>query len=292
MENVSVFDRACLIQLSTSVWQGTRMIEQNLMRRVNDNSDWLRGRKYLIDPELLAPVRLVAGRARKLVQKHALPFPIQSVYLIPKESLDAIDGQLNILKANFRAEVLGFENRYAEARRQAQEMLGELFDESDYPVDILGRFRFSWRFLSMEVPGRSTLLSPEIYEREKRKFQDMMAETRDLARSALREEFARVVESLARRLSADGDRPRMLTPKMYERMQEFLDGLDARNIFEDERLRDLTVQARQLIGNAASGGLGSNDFIRRRVKQEMARLQSAVEEAVEELPRRRIRLAV
>ena len=292
MENAPVFDRACLIQLSTSVWQGTRMIEQNLMRRVNDNSEWLRGRKYLIDPELLAPVRLVAGRARKLVQKHALPFPIQSVYLIPKDSLDVVDTQLNDFKMAFSAEVLTFENRYAEARRQAKEMLGDLFDDADYPVDILPRFGFSWRFLSMEVPGRSTLLSPEIYEREKRKFQDMMEETRDLARTALREEFACVVESLARRLSADGDRPRMLTPKMYERMQEFLDGLDARNIFEDDRLRELTLQARQLIGNAASGDLGSNEFIRRRVQQEMARLKSAVEEAVEDLPRRRIRLAV
>ena len=124
MENLSVFDRACLIQLSTSVWQGSRMIDPSLMQRVNNNSDWLRGRKYLIDPELLAPVRLVAGRARKLVQKHALPFPIQSVYLIPKDSLGAIDDRLNELKTTFRAEVLRFENQYIDARCQAREMLG------------------------------------------------------------------------------------------------------------------------------------------------------------------------
>lgn len=292
MENSAVFDRACLIQLSTSVWQGSRMIDPSLMRRINDNSDWLRGRKYLIDPELLAPVRLVAGRARKLLQKHALPFPVPSVHLIPKESLDTVDAQLSDLKTAFQAEVVNFENQYVDARRQAREILGELFDDADYPVDILPRFGFTWRFLAVEVPGKSTLLSPEIYAREKQKFQDMMAETRELAQTALREEFAQVVESLSRRLTADGGRPRMLTPKMFERMSEFLDSLDARNIFEDERLRDLMVQARQLIGSAASGDPGDNAFIRRRVQNEMTRLKNAVEEAVEELPRRRLRLAV
>ncbi|WP_373501946.1 hypothetical protein [Desulfococcus sp.] len=192
----------------------------------------------------------------------------------------------------FQAEVLNFENQYVDARRQARKILGELFDDADYPVDILPRFGFTWRFLAIEVPGRSTLLSPEIYEREKRKFQDMMTETRDLAQAALREEFAQVVESLSRRLSSDGDRPRMLTPKMFERMSEFLDSLDARNIFEDDQLRELTMQARQLIGNAASGDHWSNIFIRRRVQMEMAGLRAAVESAVEELPRRRLRMAV
>jgi len=148
---------------------------------------------------------LVAGRTRKLLQKHALPFPVPSVHLIPKESLDTVDAQLSDLKTAFQAEVVNFENQYVDARRQAREILGELFDDADYPVDILPRFGFTWRFLAVEVPGKSTLLSPEIYAREKQKFQDMMAETRELAQTALREEFAQVVESLSRRLTAHAD---------------------------------------------------------------------------------------
>ena len=79
-----VFQRACLIQLSTAVWQGSRQIDQHLLEKINANSDWLRGRKYLIDPEILMPVRTIAGQARNAVAKYSYSFPIPSVYLIPK----------------------------------------------------------------------------------------------------------------------------------------------------------------------------------------------------------------
>ena len=42
--------------------------------------------------------------------------------------------------------------------------------------------------------GKSTVLPLKIYEREKEKFQSMMDETREIASSALREEFAKIVK--------------------------------------------------------------------------------------------------
>ncbi len=39
----------------------------------------------------------------------------------------------------------------------------------------------------MDVPGKSGILSPELYEREKEKFHTLMEETRELATVALRE---------------------------------------------------------------------------------------------------------
>ena len=63
-----VFQRACLIQLTTAVWQGSRQLDQHLLEKINPtNSDWLRGRKYLIDPEVLSPVRSIASQARHAV---------------------------------------------------------------------------------------------------------------------------------------------------------------------------------------------------------------------------------
>ena len=48
----NVFRKACLIQLSTSTWMGSKMLDQSHMTKVSSNSEWLRGRKFLINPEL------------------------------------------------------------------------------------------------------------------------------------------------------------------------------------------------------------------------------------------------
>jgi len=140
-----VFQRACLIQLTTAVWQGSRQIEQHLLEKINpNNSDWLRGRKYLIDPEVLSPVRSIANQARHAVAKYSYSFPIPSVYLTPKDNLAGIDEQLREHKKQFETEVMKFEALYTDARYKARQVLGKLFNEADYPNDILSKFRFEW----------------------------------------------------------------------------------------------------------------------------------------------------
>ena len=89
-----------------------------------------------------------------------------------------IDERLQEYKERFWVKVAEFEQMYDAARQEAKTILKDLFNESDYPADISSKFRFEWRFLVLDVPGKSKLLSPEIYEREKKKFEDLMTETR------------------------------------------------------------------------------------------------------------------
>ena len=105
-----------------------------MLEKINANSDWLRGRKYLIDPEILLPVRTIAGQARNAVAKYSYSFPIPSVYLIPKENLAGIDEQLQEFQIKFQTEVMKFEDAYSDARYQARQVLGKLFNEADYPI--------------------------------------------------------------------------------------------------------------------------------------------------------------
>ena len=60
----NIFQKACLIQLSTSCWQGSRMLDAAIMEQIG-NSEWLKGRKYLVNPETLNPIRAVISRTRK-----------------------------------------------------------------------------------------------------------------------------------------------------------------------------------------------------------------------------------
>jgi len=292
MDYKDIFKKACLIQLSTSIWQGTRTLEPALMGKMGQNNEWLKARKLLIRPEILGPIKTAAHQARNMTQQFALPFPITSIYLISKESLGYVDGRLEEFKQRFWSKVHDFEDQYELAREEAKEILGELFDESDYPEDISRKFNFEWRFITIDVPGKSKILTPEIYEREQQKFISMMDEARELAVSALREEFGEIVHGLVERLSGSNGNLKTVKASMLNKMNEFLDGFGSKNIFNDDRLAELVEQAKSVMAGVSPYGLQYNKSIRERIAQDMGQLKSAIDEAVEDAPRRKIRMAV
>ncbi len=286
MSNENIFKRSCLIQLSTSIWQGSRAIEPALLEQ---NNEWLKARKLLINPELLGPIRTCAHQARKTVQQYSLPFPITSIYLVPKETLSMIDERLNAFKERFWNKVNDFVDQYELAREDARSILGDFFDETDYPENIITKFNFEWRFLILGLPGKTGVLSPEIYEREKQKFVTLMEETRDLAMAALRGEFGEIISHLLERL--DG-KPKTVKSSMLNRLKDFLDAFDTRNVFQDEVLHQLVQEAKAVVNGISPYGLQYNEGMRNRIVEDMNRLRQAVDEAIEDIPRRKLRMAV
>ena len=292
MDDTNIFQKACLIQLSTSVWQGACKLDPNVLKKVGSKSDWLRGSKDLINPELLGPVRKTANQARNEIKIHSLPFPIHSIDLISKESLTDIDKNLERYKNEFWNKVHDFELIYESAKEEAKEFLGELYNDADYPIDIMRKFRFEWRFLILDIPGESSILPPEIYEKEKEKFQSMMDETRSLAITALREEFAQIVHGIAEKLNMDSTQPRVIRSSMFKKFESFLSDFGNRNIFDDGRLGDLAEQAKSIISGVSVNDIKNNDIMRRKIKNEMNIIRDAIDSAIEDMPRRKIRMAV
>jgi hypothetical protein len=65
----------------------------------------------------------------------------------------------------------------------------------------------------------------------------------------------------------------------------------SRNIFEDQVLVELSQQARDLIDGVSPGGIKKNDVMRQKIKNEMNELKLAIDAAIEDMPRRKIRMA-
>lgn len=291
---MNIFNQACLVQLATSCWNGTKALDQSVMesRFTGSESEWLSGRKCLVNPESISPIKAVVGRARTFLDKLALPFPIKGLTLVPKEMLTRIDNGLEEIKEDFLAEVELFVLGYEDERKKAEKSLGELFNEADYPIEIRQRFRFEWRFLTMDVPGKSGILSPEIYEREKEKFKAMMDETRELAIVALREEFSGLVDHMLERLTGEEDgKPKRFKASMLDKMQGFLSTFDDRNLFDDKALTDLVNTAKTIVTDVSADKLRENSKLRSRIGSKMGTLKQAVDKTLEDLPRRKIRLA-
>lgn len=287
----NIFRHGCLLQLKTSCWTGSKALEPSALEQLGD-SEWLRGKKHLVDPEHLGPIKTVAQKARKFLTKNALPFPLASLTLIPKDSITRIEAGLRDLEMEYWDRVMVFTERYEQAREEAKSILGELFRDTDYPVDIQEKFRFEWRYVMLDVPNEASVLPPEIYEREKEKFQNLMEETRESALLALREEFAGLIGHMVDRLGMDNEgKPKILRSSMIDNLNEFFASFEDRNLFQDDELLAMIEQAKAIINDVHSPyALKYNEALRQKVADDMARLKVAVEDSIEDLPRRRIRL--
>jgi hypothetical protein len=78
---------------------------------------------------------------------------------------------------------------------------------------------------------------------------------------------------------------------MFNKLRDFLDDFGTRNIFEDNVLVELSEQARELIERVSPDGIKKNDVMRQRIKNGMDELKSAIDAAIEDMPRRKIRMA-
>ena len=243
-EYEKVFKKACLIQLTSSVWMGSKMLDQNYMNKVSANSEWLRGRKFLINPELLGPLHTSSHQSRDLVKRYSLPFPITGLYLIPKESLSFVDERLKFQKEKYEEKVEAFIACYDVAREEAKRHLGELFNESDYPLDIRTKFKFDWRFLASRRSDQGKHLVAGNLSKRGRKIFAMMSEARDLAAITLREEFADIVAGLVDKLGSTSSQPKTIKSSMFNSLHEFINDLTTKNIFDDKKLMELAKIAK------------------------------------------------
>jgi len=294
-DSKEVFQKACLIQLSASIWMGSRMLGQEVMEQIGQ-SEWLRGRKYLVNPELLGPIHTVMHQARNEVGRHSLPFPITSLSLIPKESLASVDEALQGYETRYWGKVGDFIAQYDAAREEAERILGHLFDENDYPRDISKKFKFEWRFLTIDLPKQSKILTPAIYKREKEKFEQLMTETRDMATEALASELGDIVENLIERLNGNGNgkgkgKAKAINSAMLNKMRDFLDAFTTRNVFDDNKLNEVVSQANAALMGISAYGLKYNDVLKQRIVNAMGGIKETVDNILVDLPRRKIQLA-
>ena len=168
--------------------------------------------------------------------------------------------------------------------------LGELFSETDYPIDIRNKFSFIWRFVILDVPnGKTAILAPEVYEREKEKFLHTMEEARQLAVQSLREEFAGMIERITERFSTNGGAPKIFKNSTVNNFYEYFETFKQRNIFKDRELEEIVARAQAILGGKSAEDIRNNENLKNRIGTSMQEVEKAMAE-VFTMPRRKINM--
>ena len=288
-----MLENALLFLIETSCWKAQLKIDpRNLAEDVNP--DAVRATKRLLAGDHLKPLTSLISQARRYLREKALPFPMEGVHLVPQGMLGEVDEKMKEIQAAYHAATDAFLAEYPSLIEQAAAALGRLFDPSDYPcaAKVASKFGFGWRYFHITVPnGQFSLLSPEMYERERRKLLDTIEEARSLSVTALRSQFAGLVDHLVDRLTGtDGDgRPKIFKASTVENLSDFIRTFENRNIFADEELQRLVAKANAALAGAAPEDIRNDHSLRDIVRSRMNDVHAEIDK-IHPPPRRRLDL--
>ncbi len=273
MENI--FEKGVLVQLAISIWTGRAKVDPKIISEVAD-PEFHRASKLLIDRDYMKPIEQNRSEARHFVYRKTLPFPITGILFIPRQMLLEVDEELTRQKNSFNEAVTDFISQYKSYVEMAKDHLKGLWNQDDYPQNIAGKFDFQWMFFNIDAPGKKSLITPEIYDREVHKFQQTMLEFQETAVATLRATFAEMVDHLVDRLDND----KVFRDSSVNHFKEFLEDFQKLDIANDTEIRELVDRCRELLSGTRPQDLRDNELLKRHVSEKMGEIKNIIDTKV------------
>jgi hypothetical protein len=219
-----------------------------------------------------------------------LPFPEPGVRLIKQGKLDEFAATMADYRAELDDAVANLDRHYGDLRRAAATRLGALYNPSDYPETLIGLFGVAWDYPNVEPPDYLVRLSPGLYAQEQERVRARFEEAVRLAEQAFAEEFARLVEHLAERITGAGDDggPKVFRDSAVGNLGDFFGRFRELNVRSNDQLDELVERAQAAVRGVGAQDLRDSDDLRRRVSQQLSQVQTVLDGMLVERPRRRI----
>jgi len=217
------------------------------------------GHERLIAKDKLDPLRKLEGEARRIIEKHTLPFKlIPGSRFTPRTNRKPMLEKLDDIRERFYAAVKEFMAGYEQNKRDQMEVLRQALAEASgsHSVADAAMDRIGWRY-----PGKETVrarfsigwtmhsIAPPIdgqdvdAQKQGNAVRDSIVQMIDNVRQRLSEKVASIVE-----LASTGGK---ITARTYNSATALCDRLEAMNIFHDSGLTNALARVRNAINQAA-----------------------------------------
>jgi len=235
-------------------------------------------------------VTAIRGKIQAYGKGLSLPYPEPGIRLIRQDKVEEFAAQMADFRVELDDAVRNLDRHYGELKRAAVERLGSLYNPSDYPETLVGLFAVAWDFPSVEPPDYLMQLSPALYEQERARMEARFEEAVRLAERAFTEEFARLVEHLAERVTGVGEdgQPKVFRDSAVNNLAEFFARFRELNVRSNEQLDELVERAQRAVRGVDAQELRDSGGLRQRVATQLSQVQSALDGMLVERPRRRI----
>jgi hypothetical protein len=264
----------------------------NSQVEVDTDKSLIRVSKHLLDSQELRAVANFDGEIRSYLYDTCLPFDA-GIHLCPLALLEQMEAKLRDFAARRREVVAAFLEAYPRLCQDAANRLRSLYNPGDYPpVEYVEQqFTFRWQYISFGVPDQLREISTKIWQEEREKAAQVMAEAGDEIQQVLRAAMAELVKHMRDRLKDGPDgKPLRFKETTVSNLVEFLGTFDFRNVTDDGELKALVDRARAILGGVDAEALRTTSGLRARVQQEMADLAAELDTMIVKKPARKFRL--
>lgn len=239
----------------------------------------IRVSKTLLDSPELEAVRRLDGEVRRYLYSMCLPFE-PGIHLLPIPLIETVDSKLREFQLKRQELVDLFLAAYPRLCQEAAARLRTLYNPLDYPPldELRSAFTLSWQYVSYGVPEQLRAVSERMFREERDKAAERMAEAYTEVRQVLREAMVELVARLRDRLTDQPDgTPQRLRESTVEKLREFLDTFDFRNVTNDQELKDQVERARGLLGGTSTDAIRNTAELRTRVREGMTAIAAQLE---------------
>lgn len=266
------------IKVRLSTMGNTRKVSTSQIETDADK-DLLRVSKHLLDSSELKAIGRFDGEVRRFLYNICLPFEV-GIHLLPIAAIEEVEEKLRHFAAQRQELVKAFLAAYPALCHEAAKRLRGLYNPADYPPasDVDREFGFAWQYVSFGVPDQLKGISQEVWQQEREKAAQRMAEASSEIQQVLRETMAKLVQHMAERLKVGEDgKPVRFKETTVSNLVEFLANFEFRNVTDDAELQGLVNQARTLLQGVEADDLRSTGELRARVQSGMEGLASQLD---------------
>ena len=287
---VNIFELGTLLHFETHSWQARKRLPKDVAKKISKKSEgeWVRANKILINRDHLTKMNSVITAARNYVWDVSNPFPIKGINFIAIAIAEEANKKLQEFSKQLQNHVKPFVKQYSEHIKEAKIQLEKdgLFNEEDYPNpnEIGSRFWIYWRMFDMVIPSNAT---DAIYKEESKRIKDLFTQTRTETILALREGFGEIVTHLSETMNGKvkGEKKR-LRPEAIEKVMNFFDTFQYKNVFKDIELDGLVTQAKDLLIDIEPKDLKNDESLTKLINTELDDIKTQLDNSVETFKRK------
>lgn len=289
----SIAENTVLISLDFSSFGITRTINSgDIVDAKETDPAFVKAQKVLLDSPEYAAIKSCDNSIKAYLKSRALPSFFKSgTFLLPVALVDEVDSVLTDWRKYRRDLVDAFKSVYIEQKNKAKESLGPRFSEADYPSaeGMATYFGFRWSYVTLQTPQSLAGVSQEIFEREQKKAEQQWKEAYIEIQGLMRAQLLEMVSHMQDRLTPKEDGTRkVFHASLIEKVGDFLEVFDARNVTNDAQLKSLVDRARDMLEGVDADLLKDNDRIRNRLAKGMAEIKEQLGELIVDAPKRAI----
>lgn len=274
----SLTNRALLVTLSIRQWSARKYDKREtaaVAMRHGIDSNVARVNKHLLPAsDALQRVQQKASEARTFYYKNTLPWGQEGVQIIKTDAYFDFARAMRHHADEWHRLVDDFVLEYPALRVAAEDNLGDLYDEADYPSSAAIADKFSMRYQFMPVPDQADWRVDLGDDEMEVLRQSITQQVIDAQAVAMKEAWARVYDVVSKAHERLADPAAIFRNSLVENAAELCELLPRLNIANDPGLDSMRVELERSLCKYTPDTLRSAPDVREDVAAKMADLMN------------------